>query len=321
MKSDTMDEHLLGYLLKTLDPVTQQRVESYLRTHPDARARLELLEQALEPLAEDEAEAPPADLVFRTMARVSEYHCALPAAPKPTPHQRNTSPRRWARPVDWAVAAVLLLLVGGVLTPLIARQRQMQQRLACENNLRKFWVGLEAYADRSNNAFPQVEADGPRAVAGIFVPLLTDCGLAEDVSVECPARGERPPSGYRVKDLEQLHRASPADYRAAAHDLAGHYAYCLGYQDGQSHHGLARGSGDGLPILADSSTEEGGNSGNHGGGGQNVLYVGGNVRWCVQPTVGLEGDNIYVNRHNRVRAGVCRTDTVLAPSEVQPYHE
>jgi hypothetical protein len=219
------------------------------------------------------------------------------------------------------VAAVLLLLVGGLITPLVARQRHMQQRLACENNLRKFWVGLEGYADRSNNDFPRVEADGPRAVAGIFVPVLTDCGLLQDVSVECPARGERQPLDCGVKDLEQLYRTSPSDFRSVTHDLAGHYAYCLGYQDGLTHQGLRRNSGDGLPILADSSGEDAGNSTNHGGGGQNVLYVGGNVRWCVEPTVGLDGDNIYVNQNYRVRAGVCRTDTVLAASEVRPYQE
>ena len=58
---------------------------------------------------------------------------------------------------------------------------------------------------------------------------------------------------------------------------------------------------------------------NHGGSGQNVLYVGGHVRWAAQPTVGEEGDNIYVNRLNRVGAGVCRPDSVLGASDARPY--
>ena len=48
-----MDEHLVGYLLETLGPVTHKRVEAYLRTHPEAREKLDLLRQALAPLAED----------------------------------------------------------------------------------------------------------------------------------------------------------------------------------------------------------------------------------------------------------------------------
>jgi hypothetical protein len=323
MKFEAMDEHLVGYLLNTLDPVTHQRVAAYLHAHPEALAQLDLLEQALEPLSADaEDSAPPERLVHNTLSRIAEYRCALPAAPRPSPHQVGSRTRRWGRPVDWMVAAVLLILVTGLLAPLVARQWRMQQRLACANNLRQLWVGLEAYADRStNNDFPRVEASGPRAVAGIFVPLLADCGLLEDVSTECPAQGKRKPLRYSVQELERLYRESPDEYRAVARDLAGHYAYCIGYEEGHRLCGLHRGSGDGLPILADCSSADGRNSSNHGGGGQNVLYVGGNVRWCVQPTVGLDGDNIYVNRNNRVRAGVCRTDTVLAASEVGPYQE
>jgi hypothetical protein len=317
-----MDDCLVGYLLKALDPATHQRVEAYLRAHPDARARLALLEAALEPLAEDrEDPAPPPRLVFATLARVTEHRSSLPSAPRPSPRQWEGPSRRSGRPIDWAVAAVLFVLAGGLLTPLVARQWRLQQRVACANNLSRFWVGLEAYADRTDNAFPRVEAEGPRAVAGVFVPILTDCGLLQDASVSCPAQREQSAPRYTLAELERLYKGSPDAYRAAASDLAGHYAYCLGYQDGRAHRGLRRDSGDGLPILADRPDVEAGNSPNHNGAGQNVLYVGGNVRWCVQPTVGLDGDNIYVNHDYRVRAGVCRTDSVLAASDVRPYQE
>jgi hypothetical protein len=320
MKSEAMEEHLVGYLLSTLDPVTHQRVEAYLRGNPDARARLALLEQALAPLAEDldEPELPPS-LVVSTLGRICEYRCALPVAPRPSPHQVGAPSRRWGRPVDWAVAALLLILVGGVATPLLALQWRVQQRTACADNLRRFWVGLEAYADRSESAFPRVEAEGPRSIAGIFVPILTDCGLACDASVVCPAQGKPEPARYTLSELDTLYKGAPCEYRVAARELAGNYAYCLGYQEGRAHRGLRRDTGDGLPILADRAGAPAGNSLNHGGSGQNVLYVGGNVRWCEQPTVGLDGDNIYVNRDNCVRAGVCRTDSVLAASDVQPY--
>ena len=48
----------------------------------------------------------------------------------------------------------------------------------------------------------------------------------------------------------------------------------------------------------------GSNSPNHGGRGQNVLYVGGNVKWLTaptMPTIGCENDDIYLNRSQKSR--------------------
>ena len=59
----------------------------------------------------------------------------------------------------------------------------------------------------------------------------------------------------------------------------------------------------------------------HGGAGQNVLYIGGNVRWCVQRTVGQDRDDIYVNKFNLLRAGEGRSDTVLGPGDARPLGE
>jgi anti-sigma factor RsiW len=44
-----MDKHFIGYLRDTLDPATRRSVEAYLRTHPDAAARLGLLRRLLGP--------------------------------------------------------------------------------------------------------------------------------------------------------------------------------------------------------------------------------------------------------------------------------
>ena len=65
-----------------LDPVTRARVEAHVSGDPQARANLDLIEQALAPLALDAgATEPPPDLVLNTLARVSEHRCMLPAAP------------------------------------------------------------------------------------------------------------------------------------------------------------------------------------------------------------------------------------------------
>ena len=315
-----MDEHLVEYLLETLGPVTQQRVEQHLRTHPEAREKLDLLRLALEPLAEDGGDfEPPPGLAVATLARVAEHHCLLPRAPAPPPSQRELRPRRWSRRIDWLVAACLLLVVGGLAMPALLAQWRQQQRLACADNLRRFHAGLLGYGEGHEGAFPRVEPDGARGIAGIFVPLLSDAGLIQDVSVACPAQGKREPPHCTVQELEDMYRDDPVRYRAVSSELAGHYAYCLGYEQGGRLCGLRRDTGDRLPLLADRAGDGADNSSNHAGAGQNVLFIGGNVRWCSQPTVGVENDHIYVNRHNCVGAGVSRIDTVLGTSDARPF--
>ena len=61
-----------------------------------------------------------------------------------------------------------------------------------------------------------------------------------------------------------------------------------------------------------------GNSLNHGGQGQNVLYLDGHTQWCTTRTVGLAGDDIFINRERRVAPGLDWADSVLGRSEVGP---
>lgn len=313
-----MEEHLVEYALGTLDPVTTARVRGYLDAHPAARERLALIQRALAPLADDAAAPePPPDLVHATLARVAEYRCMLPRAPQPSAYQVETRSRRLLRRADWIVAASILLLMGGLATPFLVEQWRDAQRLACANNLRQVWVALSGHADTHAGALPRVEAEGPRAFAGVFVPLLRDSGRLHMASLDCPAQPKRAGTPCTLGELEELYRSDPAAYRRATDRVAGHYAYSLGYRENGRLVGLHRDFGDGLPVVADrASAAE--NSDNHAGSGQNVLYVGGQVRWCVQPTVGMHLDHIYVNHLNRVNAGICLTDSVLGNSGSRP---
>lgn len=314
-----MEDYFLEYLLGSLDAVTAARVRAYLEANPAARQRLALLEQALVPLAADAADVePPPGLAVRTLSRVAEHHALLPAAPIPSRYQVDAPPRRWLRRIDWLVAAVLLLLVGGLAFPFLAERWRDYQRLACGNNLRQVWFALAGYADGHDGAFPKLEPSGPRSYAGIFVPLLTESGELPSVPVCCPAQPPLAARPYSLAELEEMQRTRPDEYRRIAGQLAGHYAYSLGYTHGDRLEGLCRDSGDYLPVVADRSTLAGSNSENHAGAGQNVLFVGGHARWCVQPTVGVGLDNIYVNRLNRVGAGVDISDTVLGASDARP---
>ncbi len=318
-------DDLVGYLLDALDPESKREVEAHLAVSPELKSRLESLRRALAPLAADAGEPePPPGLVLGTFARVAEHRCrSLPAAPPPSPHQRVVRSRRMPRRADLLVAAALLILLGGLAVPgLVRLWRTSAYRAACTNNLRLLWTGLETYSDKQEGTFPILEKEGPRSPAGIFVPVLQEAGFdIPDAALVCPADGTHPQPVHRLlRNLEELYDRDPEAYHRAARELAGSYAYSLGYQEGDDLKQLRRNSGDRLPIVADRlPCGDPGNSPNHGGEGQNVLYVGGNVSWCTQRTVGIGGDDIYLNRHNETRAGLDRDDTVLGCSHITPW--
>jgi hypothetical protein len=321
-----MDENLLGYLLDALDSDARRAVEAHLRLHPEARARLEELRQMLAPLAADaDAPEPPPALAASTLARVSAYQAArrLLTAPLPSRRQIGATARRGPRRADFVVAALILLLSAGMGMTWLARQWRDYRILACQNNLHGIWTALQVYADgrSEGGAFPRVEVEPPRNFAGVYVPMLTDAGaLGADVNTACPAQVRRPTTTCSLNELDELSRRRPDEYHALTRDLGGDYAYSLGYREGGDLMGLRRDSGDLLPILADRARTDGrGNSPNHGGAGQNVLYIGGQVRWCVEPTVGVDRDDIYRNLKNQVLAGEHQLDTVLGSSEAAPW--
>ena len=316
-----MDENLVGYLLNSLDPDAQRQVDEYLRAQPDEAAKVERLRQSLAPLAA--VPDPPPSLVPDTLARIAEYQCQpLPPAPKPLPTERQPGDWRLFRRVDVLVAAAVLLLVTGLTVVWTARVRHEERKAVCADNLRQWWLALEHYSQENKNTFPRVEADGPRGVAGIFVPYLNDAHLVnEKMSVACPATGlAQPPPAYTTAQLDAMYRTDPIRFTGVAPTLSVGYAYSLGYLDkNQRLQTLRNDSGDLLPLMADRPPRGMAEaSPNHGGRGQNVLYIGGNVRWCRDRTAGVDRDDIYLSRNGEVAAGVDRTDTVLGPSEAAP---
>ncbi len=320
-----MDENLIGYLLHALDPDENRQVEEYLRQNPEGRTRLEALQQNLIPLAADaDVEEPPRTLVLDTLARIAEYRCrALPAAPRVSPQQVEAPTRHWTRRADIIAAAVLLLVIGGLGTPWLVRQWYLYQRQACVQNLMTFWQALAGYSDQHDGKFPEVQPQGPRSMAGIFVPILIEDGvLSPEANVLCAAQGQRAPARYTTRALEEMYWTRRDEFNHVARDLGGSYAYTLGYREGENNphiRGLRRSDGDMLPILADrlTSTDQS-LSPNHGGTGQNVLYIGGFVQWKTLRTVGMYNDDIYVNKNNNVSAGKYLYDSVLGSSDANP---
>lgn len=293
-----MDLDLAGYLFELLDPQERSRTETALRADPVARARLDRLRANLVPLAAARTEEPPpAGLADRTLALVAAYS----RGGRPAPVRRAAlgdrepvySPPRWRR-IDVFVAASILILVGGLGLSGVGRVQQRHDMTVCQNNLRQLHTAFVGYSLDHDGRFPQVSDRPPNNVAAVFVPMLQQAGYL-------------PPTGAP---------ACPAAVSVVASPDAGGYAYSLGFRgpDGQLH-GLRRTAGreaDLLPILADRPVPA-----SHGTG-HNVLFIGGNVRFCTTPKVGVDGDDIFINQRDAVAAGLHYLDTVLGAGDTSP---
>jgi len=207
----------------------------------------------------------------------------------------DCQPSRW-RWTDALVAACILVILGGLRISGLGRLQQRHEIAACQNNMRQLHYALADYSNRHQGSFPQVGEQPPYNVAGAFAFILGESGSLPPAGVpDCPAvvlapSGPQPPAGY---------------------------AYTLGYRDEQGRlHGLRNDTlpegSDLLPILADRMKPV-----SHRGG-HNVLFIGGNVRFCTSPNVGVNGDDIFVNQAAQIAAGLHRLDTVLGERDSYP---
>ncbi len=320
-----MNPDLLGYVLNVLKPEERRSVERHLESSPEARKRLEGLRRMLRPLGYDREDAGPAkDLVVNTLKRVARYRTKRVGPPAPPVIDRPVVRSRWRRP-DVLVAASIALLILAMIPPGVMYLRRHSQVVACADNLRLFHAAFEQYAERHGGDLPGPDQEGPLAFAGVYPSRLRDDGCWQGpMQVVCPAnrRGAGPcvlPSLEEVKSKNcQVMRTS----------LGGCYGYNLGYLDEKTgqFRTVSRKVGDDMPIMADrpprptnskeQKTWQTANSPNHGGCGQNVLYLGGHVRYECKRTLG--GDDIFLNTLGRVAAGRGPRDAVLAFSEASP---
>jgi hypothetical protein len=281
-----MTDRLFDYAFQQLTPAERVEVEAYLRDHPEAVQLVARLQAALRPLEADRAhDLPPVDLVTNTLAGLAESLVVPKAKPLP---------RDWwlfnRRRVDVAVALSLGFISFGLLFGGISKLRERQSRVMCQDQLRGTHLALSGYAETHSGRYPEV---GTEAIphAGDFVAELVRTGHYEsDKSGNCPS-GKPIPYAYTLG-----YRATP-------------FATVTGLRrEGQE------ASSDWTPIAADLPSAElqlaSGPTSPHGGG-QNVLYIGGMVRFATTSFVGLQGDDIYRNDAGVVRAGLRSSDSTL----------
>ena len=315
-------EQLLGYLLGALEDPEREQVERELAVNARLRDELAEIKAALDKVGlsdSPEPVEPPAGLAERTCQFIAEQ--SQQPVVSLAPDRDAGSGYRSYTLTDAIIAASVLLVLGALLFPSLARSRFMAQMVACQNNLRQLgiamWLDSESRPDRSYSL--PLWADD-RMVAGVTAATLVKRGFvcSPDVAV-CPAseQGLLTPN-YPMPSEEQLRLARGDELPRLQRLIGGSYAYPLGV------------AADGLIVpprnayrenyclVAEAPLWDSG-ARHHDGRGGNLFFEDGHIRWLGAGAYSVLPDDPYRNRHGRARAaGVDLDDAVLGGSDMRP---
>ena len=222
-------------------------------------------------------------------------------------------PFRWA---DFAVAAGIF--VAGVLTllPAIQRSRERMNQAGCVFNLQQLGNSFGQYASLHPVLALSAVSIGPTPPPGSFAVDAARRRRARrrhapGLPVQRPVPAREPGAGRASTSSSAS--AGPIR-RSYQRMLCWDYAYNVGYRHASQHPGpLEVVHSSRIPVLADQPDHDDfwikdGNSPNHGGRGQNVLFGDGSVRWFrtrhVSPTTRT---SISTTTSSRGRASTCTT--------------
>ena len=310
---------MLDYALGQLEGPAREQAERELSADPAASETARRLGLAVHLLLDDGREFdPPPGLAVRTVSYVVET----------TRRKRRTIldfvpvtvPFRWA---DVAVAAGILLAGLLTLLPAVQKSKERMEQAGCGYNLQQLGLALWQYGSRHHH-YPFCPGQDPGAPAGAYAAMLHDGGqLSEDDldRLNCPCNGQ-PRKHSTLPDYKTLCRLHETDPERACDAINSDYAYNVGYR----HAGLGRVvpiaavHSSNVPLLADQPphrnfrTLQLGNSPNHGGRGQNVLYSDLHVGWHNTRRLGPKDDDMFLNDLGQIGPGVNADDAALLPS-------
>ena len=332
-----MRKDLLGYLLDALDDRERQRIVEALQTDPQLRRQLDELRQQLEPLDSDaKGNLPPKGLADQTCDLIEAFQEA-PEAVRAHVVQRTPAGRRrrWAAnerkaspeathwsTADTVVAAGIFLAVSLMFFPAIASSRFRSEVTACQYNLQELGNALANYSEFNGGYFPSIPIQGNRSAAGVYGPLLYHSQFFTDErTLICPSsRLSEQGGAFHIPSLAELDQASGIELVLMQRAMGGSYGYTLGYRmDGRycTPRNLGRGT---LALLSDRPSLHlvAGQSDNHGGRGQNVLFDDFRVEFMVTCKAHEGIDNVFRNRRGFCEAGTDINDSVIGPSFLPP---
>lgn len=309
---------LLDYSLGQLDGPAREQAERELAGDPEAAEVVARLTRSIHRLLDDGATFdPPPGLARRTLSLVHEAsrrkRTILDFVPVAVPF----------RAADVAVAAGIF--VAGLLTllPAVQKSRERMEQAGCGYNLQQLGRALWHYGSQHDH-YPFAAGKNAKAPAGAYVAMLNDSGLISEPELtsllDCPCNGaqlKHPP----LPPFDALCGLQTTDPQRCRAVLCSDYAYNVGYRHPSGKvvpvnavH-TAR-----VPLLGDQPPLEGlrtapdGNSLNHGGRGQNVLYSDLHVGWHNTRRISPTDDDMYLNARHEIGPGLRSDDVALLPS-------
>jgi hypothetical protein len=315
---------IFDYSFGQLEGRAREQADAAVAADPVTAETAERLTRAVHRLLDDgQMYEPPIGLASRTVQFVAE------ASQK---RQRRTILE--FRPVtvpfrlaDVAVAACILFAGLLTLLPAVQRSRERMNVAGCGYNLQQLGRALWQYGS-THHHYPFGPEQNPRAPAGAFLALLHDGGLISDAQLaqlDCPnlGHGHLGRKHVPLPDFQTICRLHSTDTSRVRDLICLSYSYNVGYHanPGRVVPIVAVRSAS-IPLLADDPPHEdfrriqSGNSPNHGGLGQNVLYSDLHVGWHTSRRIGPRDDDIYLNDNEQLAPGVDADDHVLLPSLV-----
>ncbi|MHC4201270.1 MAG: type II secretion system protein [Planctomycetota bacterium] len=184
-----------------------------------------------------------------------------------------------ARGLTLIEVVILVLIVGvalAVVLPMMAESRRRARFGRCSSNLKQIGYALHLYSSDYNEQFPRLVgpsgADAMASLGRLYPEYISDGHV------------------FGCRGCIEAKPITAADLPAGAKSAAGVFtkANCdYGYDpDHTAAHNAS------VAVAADKG-QPGKNSTNHGGDGQNVLYIGSNVEWKRTPYCGYMKDDIY----------------------------
>ncbi len=315
----------LDFVLGQLDEDAADRWRLERDSDPDLAHRLDRLGHSIRSLLdhEDEAFEPPPGLARRTLEFVANE------SREARPGVLEFRPRLFRlRLEDLAVAATIFLASLLALAPAILKGRERWGRAACQNNLQKVGMRLHQYA-AIKDAYPFVSTDEEVPHVGTIICRLNDAGFPIDPKdLLCPCSGSNCGTAQCVPSLSKVAETMKVSPEEGCRMIgANDYAFNVGNYESASLHAdptakagpLRAIASHAIPIISDrpafnSGQVLEGNSPNHGGQGQNVLFADGHSSWHNSRRVTPADNDLFLNNDNRPAYGVSPEDAVLMPA-------
>lgn len=304
----------------------QQRLENdeeFRRLHGDIQATAASIRMMPEPDA-------PQDLVERTLSRVRQHQqtqalLAREQLDRPAVFRPSFSMR------ELATVAAAIILMAVVFVPSLRELRRQSLQVQCRSNAGQIGYAINSYALSNDNVLPAADAAASqRWLVGPSEPAASNSsGLFKLVKQEyvnpevfqcpaCPAPADR---GFVVQ-------AGMTDFPAGRY-ISYSYQHTLGPGRAIRLDPKLENVADSMAIFADATPlfkngrfiparVNSNASDNHGGAGQNVLYLDGHVTWQDNARVGVHNDNIYlangIIQYRGDEAPASETDSFLLPA-------